>query len=83
MAQTVSRRTLIAEGWVRQLYPCESVRSTKCHWDRLFSQYFVFPLSAHSSSSICGCYQKDKLARPGNLPRSNSVSEFGEHEAEK
>jgi len=84
IAQKVSRRTVIAEGWVLcQLCPCEILRSKKCHWDMLFSQYFGIPLSAYPSSSICCCYQKDKLAKPGNLTRSNSVSEFRKHGIEK
>lgn len=45
----------------------------------------VFPYqygstSAPSSSSpTCCSYQKDKEARPGNLPKSNAFSETGEH----
>jgi hypothetical protein len=53
---------------------------TKLHWDRFFSECFGSPLSISfhqcSSSSICCSYQKGKRAKPGNLPKSNAVSEF-------
>jgi hypothetical protein len=33
----------------------------------------------HLTSSICCSYQKDKLAKPGNLPKSSALWEIVEH----
>jgi len=58
---------------------------TKWHWDRIFSEYLRFPLSLtlgnaqYPSLTTCCSYQKDKWAKPGNLPESNALSELGEH----
>jgi hypothetical protein len=56
---------------------------TKWHWDRFFSQYFCFPCQYHytsasnlSSSSTCCSYQTDKRTKPGNLPKSSTLSEI-------
>jgi hypothetical protein len=49
-----------------------------------------FPLSVsfHQCSilihtSTCCCYEKDKWAKPGHLPKSNAIKEIGEHWIEK
>jgi hypothetical protein len=34
--------------------------------------------ASHSSSSTLYCYQTDKKVKPGNLPKSNALSEFGQ-----
>ena len=34
-------------------------------------------LHTYSSSSTCCCYQKEKGAEPGNLPKSSGFSELG------
>jgi hypothetical protein len=39
--------------------------------------------SLYSSISTCCSYQKDKRAKPGNLPKSNVLSEIGENCIEK
>ena len=50
---------------------------------------FCFPCQYHStnsplsSSSACCSYQKGKRAKPGNLPKSNTLLEIGEHCIEK
>jgi hypothetical protein len=47
------------------------------------SQYFSFPCqynstnAPYSSSSTCFSFQKDKRAKCGNLPKSNTLSEIG------
>ena len=49
----------------------------------------VFPCQYHSTitpywnSCICCCYQKDKRAKTGKLPKSNVLSEIVEHWTEK
>ena len=54
---------------------------TKWQWNRFFSQYFSLPCqyhltnAAHSSSSTCCSYQKDKQTKPGNLPESNGLAD--------
>jgi hypothetical protein len=56
--------------------------------DRFFSEYFCFPhvniilqmLLIFISTLL---YQKDKRAKPGNLPESNALSEIGENWIEK
>jgi hypothetical protein len=52
------------------------------HCDRLVSRYLCSPVSNHSTIapdspwSACCHYQKDKLAKPGDLPKSNALSEL-------
>jgi hypothetical protein len=49
----------------------------------------VFPCQYHSTNTTCASsytcfsYRKDKRAMPGNLPRSNYLSEIGGHWIEK
>jgi len=53
---------------------------------RLFfpTKYFDIPRqylsnnSPHSSSCTCCSYQKEKRAKPGNLPKNNVISEIAE-----
>jgi hypothetical protein len=53
--------------------------------DRLFSQYFCFPLSVsfHQCSMLIFIYmllfQMGKREKPENLPKSNVLHETGEH----
>jgi hypothetical protein len=44
----------------------------------MFSPVCIIP-----SSSTCCFYQIDKLAKPGNLTKSNALSKIGEHWIEK
>jgi hypothetical protein len=53
-----------------------------------FSQYSSFPCQYHPtnapySSSTCCSYQKHKRAKFANFPKSNSLSEIGEHWLQK
>ena len=52
------------------------------HYIMFLSQSFCFPCqyhstnAPHSSSSTRWSYRKDKRARPGNLPKSNALTEI-------
>ena len=80
-----------AEAQVRsKVSPCE-ICGGQSVTGRCFSpSASVFPCQYHSTnapysvSSTCCFYQKDKRAKPGNLPKkSNALSEIGEHWIEK
>jgi hypothetical protein len=74
MAQGVSLRPLAAKAQVRyQINPCEICGGQSGTGTGL---------SASNSSTRCS-FQKDKRAKPGNLPKSKAVSEIGEHWTEK
>jgi len=50
----------------------------------LFSPVSIIPPVLHTHlPSTCCSYQKDKREKPGNLPRSNDLSENGKHWIEK
>lgn len=54
------------------------------HVDRCFSEYFGFPLSISlHQRSILISYQKGKPAKPGNLPKSKTLSEIEQNGIEK
>jgi len=55
---------------------------TKWHRDRFFSEYHSTNTSYSSSAMSCS-YQKDKRAKPGNLPKRNGLPEIREHGIEK
>jgi hypothetical protein len=82
----IARRPLTAEDRFRsQASPCE-ICGGQCGSGTDFSpKTSVFPcqLSFHHcsilSSSTCCSYQKDKRAKPGNLPESNALSEMGKY----
>jgi hypothetical protein len=80
MVQVVGRRPLTAEAPVRfQVSACE-VFATGIGFPPNTS---TFPRQYHSanapylSSSTCCSYHSDKWVKPGNLPKSNLLSEIG------
>ena len=42
----------------------------------IFPCRYHFTIAPHSSSSTCCCYKKDKWTKPGNIPKSNPLSEI-------
>jgi hypothetical protein len=53
MAQTVSRRPVTAEAWVRAVVSsCRTLWWTKLHWDGVFSDFFTFPCQYHSVMAL-------------------------------
>jgi hypothetical protein len=49
----------------------------------LFPCQYHSTIAPYSSSSTCCSYQKDKRAKPGNLPKSDALSEIRERWTEK
>jgi hypothetical protein len=83
LAEAVSRRLVTAGARVRsQVTPCEICGGQ--NYIRTGCLPFGFPLchstsAPYSSSSRDWCYQKDKPAKPGKLPKSNALPETTEH----
>ena len=82
------RLLLTAEAWVRfQANPCEICGGYSDTGTGFSQSTSFFPCQYHStnapySSTYCS-YQKDKRPKHGNLPKSNYLSEIGEHWIEK
>ena len=78
MVHAVSRQPLTAEVWVR--FQCSSsggqsdTRSGFPPSTSIFLSQYHSANAPHSSSSTCCSYQKDKLAKPGKLPKSDALS---------
>ena len=49
----------------------------------LFTPAIIHPMVHNSYASSRCSYQKDKRAKPVNFPKSNAVSEMGEHWIER
>jgi hypothetical protein len=85
MALAVSRRPVTAEARVRFQVSIREVCGGQSGTGTGFSpSTWIFPFQYHStngpySSSCTGCcYQKDKRATPGNVPKGHDFSENGE-----
>ena len=84
MAQAVSLRPLNAEVQFRsQTSSCEVFVGHSGNGTGFFPSTSVSPVSnippmlyTHLPSTCC-CYLKDKRAKPGNLPKRQSLSESG------
>jgi hypothetical protein len=90
MTQAVSRRPVTAEARVlSQVISCEiydghgGVGTGVSPIYSGFRFLYHYTNAPHSSLSTCCSYQKDKRAKPGNLPKGNVLSETGEHRIEK
>ena len=79
-----SSRPLTAEVWFRfHGNLCETCGGQRGSGRVLPISVFYHQSSTQSSSSSCCYYQKDKGAKPGNLPKSKFISEFCECWIEK
>ena len=86
----VTRWPLTTEALIRsQTSPCKICGGQSGAGTRSSPSTSVFPCQYHSavavysSESACCCYQKDKRAKPGNLPKSSALSETGERWTKK
>lgn len=89
MTRSVSRWPLTAEAWVRsqvsrsEIFGGQSYTRTGFSPSALgFHCQYNSTNGTHSSSGACSCYQKEKLAKPWNLPKISAVLEIGEHQIE-
>jgi hypothetical protein len=88
IADAFSRRHRTAESLVRsQVSPCEicvGKIGTGTKFSLSTSGFPVVIPSIHEGSlSVCYSYQRDKRAKPGNLPKSNALSEVRERWVER
>ena len=87
-AQVVSRQPVIAETRVpSQASPCKVCGGQGGTETGLSPSTSVFPFRYHSTntaySTSYAAHQKNERAKAGNLPKSNTLSEVGEHWIEK
>jgi hypothetical protein len=82
--QAVCRRPLTAEARVPSQLSSSEISGEKTGTGTGFAPTTsVFPCqyhytnAPHSSSSTCCSYQKGKRGKPGNLPKSDALSEIG------
>ena len=74
---------------ISQVSPCENYGGQSDTGRGFSPSNSVFPCQYHSiiapysSSSTCDSYQKDKRAKPGDLPKRNVLSEIGKQWVEK
>jgi hypothetical protein len=81
-AQAVRRRSLTAEARVRNV----RFVVNKVALEQVFPDCLGFDHSTnapYASSYKCSSYQKGKRVKPGDLPKSNALSENGGHWIEK
>jgi hypothetical protein len=79
MAQVVGRRPITVKAWVwSQVSPSEICGGQSSNVAGFSPSPLVFrcqyhsTMASYSSSSTFCSYQKDKQAKPGNLPKSNA-----------
>jgi len=87
MAQAVSHWPLTAATWVRsRVRFCGGKSGNETGVSPSTSVFLYQYLSTnapYSSSSTYRSYQKDKRAKPGNLPKRSALSKIGDHGIEE